>query len=574
MQRVLTVLFILMVPLALYPEDRGGASAQADLREFRASSNSGNDSRHSIHPALEAIRYAFYPPRKEKALYLRLVADSLSRAELVFAGTGDEPLRLRLPASDAECVVMIPLTGKPALSALVLPPGMGFFFAPPSHDLLGMIHPDRPDELVLALPEAPVPYGASSAAIASADAETDDAETDDTETEGDQTGASDSAAAGPAESGKAVEGAGEGTSPETEPDRPVDGTPEEDLVLTLNNPGAVRIAGGSDYDAVLRSHDSTRVFHFPFSPGDRWVVSPLSALDLLSFRREERPDFPVPLTREGMQILENDSSDWRSDDFEIYRWASLPEVLIFDCLDYDIQNRFFRRLAFFVEKKGYRGQILSNEELRGRHAWNAHDYRASDLAAFFNKAEELDALLYDEEILLREILIEEGILIRDGEILKEGTGAINSMALESGFGLRYRFFTHEASHGIYFTQQIYRDFVKGFWESLEEEERELWRRYMSWNAYDPEDEDLMMNEFQAYFTQQPVSDAAAYFMIRMRRVAEGTPGFGELFYQMEDSLPGRFRRWAEGVEAFQKENWGLEAGNFSPLQAEWPLKNE
>jgi hypothetical protein len=541
MQRVLGILFIFMIPACLYSEGPKGFSAQADMRVFQASQGSESEGEGSIHPALASIRYAFYPPRKDAALYLRPLAGSASDAELVFSGPGEGP-RLRIPASEQECLVMIPLTGKPALSALVLPPGMGFFFDPPSHDLLGTVHPDRPDELVLTLPGAAPP-----AALPSDTADSDTADSADEKSGGESPGRK---------------------------ERILREIPEEDLVLTLKNPGALRIAGGAENDSVLRSHNGLRTFHFPGSPGDNWVISPLSALDALSFRMEERPDFPVPLMREGMQILGTDPSDWRNDDFEIYRWSSLPEVLIFDCRNYDIQNRFFRRLAIFVEKKGYRGQILSNEELRGKHAWNAHDYRASDLAAFFNKAEELDAGLYDEEILLRKILVDEGILIRDGDILSEGTGAVNSMALESGSGLRYRFFTHEASHGIYFTQEKYRDFVKSFWESLEERERDLWRLYMSISAYDPGDEDLMMNEFQAYFTQQPVSEAADYFMVRMRRVAERSPGFGELYYQMEESLPGRFQRWAEGVEAFQRDNWGLEAGNFSPLQADRPLKNE
>ena len=300
------------------------------------------------------------------------------------------------------------------------------------------------------------------------------------------------------------------------------------------------------------------------------MLSPSSHLDSLSVDTVSRPEYPIPLEREGMQILNADPAAWRNRDFEVYRWSSLPEVLIFDCRDYDVQNRFFRRLAYFVEKKGFRGQILSNEELKGRHGWNANDYRASDLAAFFNRAAETHAELYAEEILLRDILVREGVLVREGEKLKEGKGAINSMALESGPALRYRFFTHEASHGIYFTQKKYRDFVKETWESLDSDDRELWRLYLGWNGYDPEDEDLMMNEFQAYFTQQPVADAAGYFMPRMARVAATTPALKALLDKKQEDAAGAFRRWAETIEAFQRENWGLEAGNFSPLQAQRP----
>ena len=517
MQRVWTILFIIIFPVFLFSGEQNGYLKQSDLREFHTVSPLILQSGSPVHPALSSIRYAFYPPRKEEALYIRLATDSPSELSLVFSASRDE-LSLRLPASAEEGLVEILLGEAAPLKALVLPPGVQFYFKKPWDDLLtGRISLESPDELVLTLPGL----------AASEDAAAVD-------------------------------------KPEA----------AEDLVLTLTNPEPLRISDGSEYETVLRSHNRSRTFHFPLVRNSEWTIFPLSGLESLSLDIKKRPDFPIPLEREGMQILNADPESWRNRDFEIYRWSSVPEVLIFDFRDYDVQNRFLRRLAFFVEKKGYRGQILSSEELKGKHAWNAHDYRASDLAAFFNKTEELDTKLYDEEVLLKDLLIREGILIRSGDILSEGVGAINSIALESGSILRYRFFTHEASHGIYFTQKEYREFVKSFWESLNDEDRDLWRLYLGWYGYDPEDEDLMMNEFQAYFTQQPVTEAAAYFMPRMARMAKINPSLGALFTKKEENAPELFRSWAERIETFQRDNWGLEAGNFSPLQAEWPGKNE
>ena len=545
MQRVFVLLFILILPCLIFSEVQDGFSSRSDLREFRASPDLAFIGDTTYHPALESIRYAFYPPRKSEALYIRPSRDSVTELRLVFAGSTEERY-LRIPASGEGNLIKIPLDAFPELSTLDLSLDAGFYFTPPSDALSGIIHPDRPEELVLAFPVSD-PSGmkpSSSGESGSVDSESPESELPESE------------------------------SKEESAETMTFNDSGEDLVLTLMNPEPIHIGSDTEYDAVLRPHNKARTFQFPLASGEVWTISPLTALESFSFHRENRPEFPLPLNREGMQILNADPASWRNRDFEVYRWSSLPEVLIFDCRNYEIQNRFFRRLAFFVEKKGYRGQILGNEALKGKHGWNANDYRASDLASFFNKAGELETELYDEEILLRDILVREGILVEDGNRLKEGVGAVNSMALESGPFLRYRFFTHEASHGIYFTQKEYRDFVKGFWEALEEEDRELWRLYLSWNAYDPEDEDLMMNEFQAYFTQQPVSEAADYLMPRMAYSGRTSFPLRTLFEKKKEELPGMFLRWAEGIEAFQKEHWGLEAGNFSPLQAEWPRKNE
>ena len=53
---------------------------------------------------------------------------------------------------------------------------------------------------------------------------------------------------------------------------------------------------------------------------------------------------------------------------------------------YEIQDAFFKRLAFFVEKAGHAGRIESLSALGGLHGYNAHDYRAEDLARFFDTA--------------------------------------------------------------------------------------------------------------------------------------------------------------------------------------------
>jgi hypothetical protein len=364
---------------------------------------------------------------------------------------------------------------------------------------------------------------------------------------------------------------------------PVSQNREQDILIYISNAGPVVLSSldsldGSEANDENEKYEITasqreRFFQFPFpSPSnDIWQFSPVVNIDSLAFELQSPPDFPSPLSREIDQILSIPVSSWRNETFEIYSWSSFPNILVWDCLDYDVQNRFFTRLSYFVEKKGYKGTLMTNEQLRGKHGWNAHDYRPSDLALFFNSARESSFELNPEEILMRTILIEQGILKeQDDETLVPGAGAIISIARESSSMLRQRFLTHEASHGIYFTSAEYRTFVKELWESLEEDERVMWRFFLGWYGYDPENEDLMINEFQAYLLQQSAYNASDYFGVRMRNLLATYPDQRRYLERGIGPNSQSFQVWAEQIENWIQEKWSLEAGNFSSLRKEGP----
>ena len=63
---------------------------------------------------------------------------------------------------------------------------------------------------------------------------------------------------------------------------------------------------------------------------------------------------------------------------------------------------------------------------------------------------------------------------------------------------------HELSHGVYFTDPAYRDHAKAFWEQkLTEEERAIWRAFLASRDYDSANEDMMLNEAQAFLMHTP-----------------------------------------------------------------------
>ena len=216
-----------------------------------------------------------------------------------------------------------------------------------------------------------------------------------------------------------------------------------------------------------------------------------------------------PLPADPGTVLLYDQGDWRQPEYELFVWARFPEVLILDTADYAVQDRFFKRLAFFVEKKGYRGRLVSAEEVAALHGFNAHDYRAEDLARFYRAAAAASAPLGAEEELLKGILLANGLLRGDGT--EPGSGAIISISHSSSSELRRLLLTHEALHGLFFTVAPYRQACIAAWQVQDPAAKEFWSMFLRWGSYDFEDPFLSANEFQAYLLQQPRAGLPFYF---------------------------------------------------------------
>mgnify|MGYP006916082985 FL=1 len=226
-------------------------------------------------------------------------------------------------------------------------------------------------------------------------------------------------------------------------------------------------------------------------------------------------DSLFPISTDLGLIYEWPLKSWRSNDYELFRWQQFPEVLVFDFANYETQNQFLTRLAYFVEKNGYKGTLVSDDFIKNRHGYNAHDYKAKDLAAFFTKAAMLNFNLNQKELLLREILIKNGIIVKNSTgTFDEGQGAIISISRESPMWLRHQLMAHESWHGIYFTKREFRDEVEKLYSEFDETALEFlkvyWETYPSL-GYDRNDEYLMQNEFMAYLMQQGLDSVGNYF---------------------------------------------------------------
>jgi hypothetical protein len=272
---------------------------------------------------------------------------------------------------------------------------------------------------------------------------------------------------------------------------------------------------------------------------------------------------------------------WREKRYEVFRWPAFPRILIFDTADYAIQERFFKRLAFFVEKRDYRGRLAGDGELEGLHGWNAHDYRAEDLARFFEAARREDFPLLDEERELLSILLHNGIALRapTGEI-QSGRGAVLSISRESPEYLRRRFLVHEGFHGVFFMDEEFREFSRSRWENLDADAKRVFRSYLDFQRYDLADPYLVVNEFMAYCLQQPISQAGSYFGENMPRQLHASSWRRSVLPPSEESSGGErswpllarvFAREAEAFSDYVSHRWGLAAGRVSSVTAESPV---
>ncbi|MDR1374242.1 MAG: hypothetical protein LBJ24_04650 [Treponema sp.] len=356
--------------------------------------------------------------------------------------------------------------------------------------------------------------------------------------------------------------------------------------LVIDPPGEYRIAGaqeiavdGIEGRALLDTGRNRYEYQIPPGrPPESFVIPPgaVSAdpypLALAGWRgaslkisRAEPPAFPEPVSADPGLILNYPQRAWRDSRFEIFRWDRFPPVLIFDTADYALQNRFFKRLAFFVEKAGFRGRLAPDAEIAALHGWNAHDYRAEDLARFFEAARMADFPLLPEERELERILFDNGIIRESGAVIVSGTGAVISISRESNDYLRSLFMAHESFHGLFFIDEDFRAFSRRRWEALSRTARRFILSYFDYSQYDLEDSYLMVNELMAYCLQQSPNLAADYFGKTLAGRLEGSWRRQSLPAKNETTgtwpeLERDFTGEAAAFSAYVDRRWGLSGG--------------
>ena len=192
----------------------------------------------------------------------------------------------------------------------------------------------------------------------------------------------------------------------------------------------------------------------------------------------------------------------------IFQFAADPSVVVLDFPSLQQQGRMLNRVAALVEKAGLpRDRVLTDAELDAAirsHGdteatyYYGHDYSAATLAHFFALADRDHVPLNASEESLRALLRQLGWFEPDPH------GALISLSREGADPditpwARAAILHHELSHGMFFAEPLYADFVRRFWRTaLTGAERAAMRKFLGSEDYDVTDEDLMANEMRAY----------------------------------------------------------------------------
>lgn len=266
-------------------------------------------------------------------------------------------------------------------------------------------------------------------------------------------------------------------------------------------------------------------------------------------------------------LVKHKPVNWRNHDFEVFEWDRYPGILFFDTKNYTVQEKLFSRLAYFVEKEGYKGTLLTNEQLEGKHGYNAHDYSPESLAEFFNKAQKTGFVLNPEELELKEILLYNKLLILsdDGISVLPGKGGLVSISQESEEWKRRNLLAHEGWHTLFFGDEEFRNYVAAVYYTMDQNTLQFLIDYFKSQptlGYDVNDEYLMHNEMMAYIMQQPISEVRKYFVSRAGwgTVMKYTPDLAAYIRHTDGQ---GFEDAAIALNDFVFDKYGVVCGNIS-----------
>jgi len=351
------------------------------------------------------------------------------------------------------------------------------------------------------------------------------------------------------------------------------GVPGRIIVETARNPGYFRFEGEAHTITLPGNLLSPASFPIQISGAGIYRVELKESVYDAAPQNQVRQmvnlstQIPEPIPADPGMILTWPAEAFRDRRFEIYRWADFPSILIFDFLDYKTQDRFLKRLAFYAEKAGFRGRLAADHEIANLHGWNAHDYRTETLAAFFNLAESTRFPLLPEEKELEALLFHTGLLLRDtGGSIVPGAGAIISISRESVDYLRSLFMAHEGFHALFFIDADFREFSRRRWEAFAPVPKAFILSYFDFQAYDINDNYLVINEFMGHILQQPVSQAARYFGETLAGRIEASERRRNVLPEKDEStetwpvLADAFTAEAEAFSNYVNQRWGLAAG--------------
>ncbi|WP_235048134.1 hypothetical protein [Borrelia persica] len=264
-----------------------------------------------------------------------------------------------------------------------------------------------------------------------------------------------------------------------------------------------------------------------------------------------------PINADIKFIFNYKKENYRRDSFEFFNLIANPNIYVIKFKTLHDQSLMLKRMAFFVEKKEFKGKLLSNEELENKVGWGGHDYKLKDIITFFNEAEKLDFKLNKEEIILKNLIMTNKLAHIENNTIK-----IKNKSKNTAFATysedetmpktaQMRIFMHELLHMHFFTDNNFNKAIVNFWHKhISPNDKKLWIYFLDNSNYDVTLNDLVINEFYAYTTALPKEKIADYLI--------NTKYFPK-------TLTKKYEKWVTKLEKLLWKAKGLIAGELSIL---------
>ncbi|MDD0851716.1 hypothetical protein HBN50_01360 [Halobacteriovorax sp. GB3] len=196
----------------------------------------------------------------------------------------------------------------------------------------------------------------------------------------------------------------------------------------------------------------------------------------------------------------------KGESYQCFWLSEVEKTLVCSFADMYLMNDIFLGASLFVENKDQQLLDFGKQEdfeqfLHYRDIIGGHDLRGEDLLLYRKTLikscrKNIDVCVNDSENAFFKKYLDKIILDPDTVVISYVAKSRDTLE-------------HEFHHALYFQNDHYRLVVQEFWENeLDENTREAIRQRLQ-GIYDRNNEDLMMNEFQAYILYN--SDKVNYF---------------------------------------------------------------
>lgn len=222
----------------------------------------------------------------------------------------------------------------------------------------------------------------------------------------------------------------------------------------------------------------------------------------------------------------------KSEHLAIWQYAGNSDIYIFDFPNLTQQGKTFNRITQLTEQynEPYK-RVLTNHEIerylasiRRTQANMAfgNDVLVSELVLFFNLAENDKVVLNPEELMLLDFAVSQGLIrvwrkfyqaVRPNAVILSIPQTQEKRTNEPRITelARRTVFSHEISHGEFYSNPYYARYCAHFWNNvLTEAQRNVFKKFLSKYNYSVNGDELLINETQAYllFTPDPSSFSA------------------------------------------------------------------